>query len=349
MIAQVAETNDTAMTAQASTSSAQPTDAGWQAALRAAIRDVDELLAAVEVDPQDVETAAPVDRDFPLLVPRGFVARMRKGDPRDPLLRQVLPLKHEVDDVAGFGHDPLDEQAVSRGGVLRKYPGRALFIATASCPVHCRYCFRRHFPYPRQVASKDGWREAVAAVANDSSISEVILSGGDPLSLSNRRLAELIGSLDPIGHVDTLRIHSRYPIVLPERIDSELLALLSTTRLRTVLVIHCNHAREIDAAVVAALRAAQRSGVLTLNQSVLLEGVNDSVDALEALSRALFRAGTLPYYLHELDRVAGAAHFEVTHERALELIDAVRKRLPGYLVPRLVREIPGASSKIILA
>ena len=274
---------------------------------------------------------------------------MRKGDPQDPLLRQVLPLAREQDDVPGFSGDPLAEAEVAHRGVLRKYAGRALLITTAACPVHCRYCFRRHFPYADQQTARDEWRPTVAALADDAEITEIILSGGDPLTLSNRRLGRLIEQFDDVEHLEALRIHTRFPIVLPERVDRGLLDLLATTRLRTVLVVHCNHAQEIDGAVDAALTNLRGFGVILLNQSVLLSGVNDDADTLVELSRRLFTTGTLPYYLHELDRVAGAAHFEVATSRALELVESMRSRLPGYLVPRLVRELPGTLSKTALA
>jgi EF-P beta-lysylation protein EpmB len=221
-------------------------------------------------------------------------------------------------------------------------------ITTAACPVHCRYCFRRHFPYSEQTAARDDWRAALSAIENDASIAEVILSGGDPLSLSNHRLASLIARLERVRHVTTLRIHSRYPIILPERIDSELLEMLSATRLRVVVVVHCNHPNEIDAAVGIGLGALRGAGICVLNQSVLLREINDDVSVLAALSWELFHAGALPYYLHELDAVAGAAHFKVSHEHAQSLVFALRQRVPGYLVPRLVREIPGELSKTVV-
>lgn len=320
----------------------------WRAALRTAIRTPDELLDFLELTPEQRAALEPCENEFTQLVPRRFAAKMRKRDPSDPLLRQVLPLAQEQVSVEGFSGDPLAELDITRKGVLRKYAGRALLITTAACPVHCRYCFRRHFPYSEQTAARDEWRTTTAALAEDKEISEVILSGGDPLTLSNRRLSQLIGQLDRLDHIETLRIHSRFPIVLPERVDAGLVELLSATRLNTVLVVHCNHAREIDEDVDSAVLELRRAGTIVLNQSVLLSGVNDDADTLVELSRRLFAAGVLPYYLHELDRVAGAAHFAVEVSRALDLIDSIRNRLPGYLVPRLVRETPGALSKTAL-
>ncbi|HSG63376.1 MAG TPA: EF-P beta-lysylation protein EpmB [Gammaproteobacteria bacterium] len=323
--------------------------AGWQAALRSAIRNADELFDYLELDSEQIAMLEPAVSEFPLLVPRGFAARMRKRDAFDPLLRQVLPVAREHDRVDGFGHDPLGEAGVSRGGLVRKYSGRVLLVTTAACPVHCRYCFRRHFPYASQTASRDGWDGALAEIEAATDVSEVILSGGDPLSLSNDRLRELVTRIEMIDHVVTLRVHSRFPIVVPERVDDGLLELLAATRLSTVVVVHCNHAQEIDNAVADALERLRQAPVTLLNQSVLLRGVNDEAATLCALSRRLFAVGVLPYYLHALDPVAGAAHFDVPPARAEALIEAVRSELPGYLVPRLVREVPGRASKTPLA
>ena len=278
-------------------------------------------------------------------VPRSYAARMRKGDPADPLLLQVLPLHAERVGVAGFVPDPLRETGVANQGVLKKYRGRALLVTTPACPVHCRYCFRRHFPYTDQVAARDRWEPALRELRRMDDVTEVILSGGDPLSLDNRRLGELLRLIEDLQHVDTVRIHTRFPIVLPERVDPGLLELLADTRLHTVMVVHCNHANEIDRSVQAALETVARTGTTLLNQSVLLKGINDSANRLEALSRALFGCGVLPYYLHLLDPVSGAAHFDVPASRGTELIAELRRRLPGYLVPRLVREEPGEPSK----
>jgi L-lysine 2,3-aminomutase len=322
---------------------AQPGD--WRRAFREAITDPHELLEALGLP----DLAARLPRDhggFPLRVPRGFVARMRPGDPADPLLRQVLPLDEEYRPVAGFDADAVGDLA-SRGarGVLHKYHGRSLLVATGSCAVHCRYCFRRHFPYGEQLAPADGWRDALDYLQAHPEVSEVILSGGDPLSLATAKLAELGAGLRRLPQVRRLRLHTRLPVVLPERIDAELLGWLAALPWPVVLVIHANHARELDASVAEALAALRRIGVRLLNQSVLLRGVNDDVESLAALSERLFECDVQPYYLHQLDRVAGAAHFEVPDERARSLSEQLRARLPGYLVPLLVREIPGDSSK----
>jgi EF-P beta-lysylation protein EpmB len=321
----------------------------WRQELADAVCDPAELLALLGLDQSNLPAARAAAQRFPLRVPRGFVARMRRGDPADPLLRQVLPLGAELDEVAGFGTDPVGDLASRRApGLLAKYQGRALLVATGACGVHCRYCFRRGFPYADENPRADDWRAALAAIAADPTLSEVILSGGDPLSLSDRRLAELVARLDAIPHLTRLRIHTRQPVVLPSRVDDALLAWLGATRLRTVVVLHANHARELDREVRAACARLAATGATLLNQSVLLRGVNDSAGALADLSEALFAAGVLPYYLHQLDRVAGAAHFAVPDAEARALLDAAAERLPGYLVPRLVREVAGAPRKLPL-
>ncbi|MDS4029635.1 MAG: EF-P beta-lysylation protein EpmB [Candidatus Contendobacter sp.] len=318
----------------------------WQWELARAIVDPAELLGELGLDPALLPAARAAAARFPLRVPRGFVRRMVKGDPSDPLLRQILPLDIEMETTPGFVADPVGDRAAQAApGVLHKYHGRALLIVTGACAVHCRYCFRREYPYAESHAGADEWRPALAYLAADSSLREVILSGGDPLSLSDRRLGALLAGLDRIPHLERLRIHSRQPIVLPERVDGGLLNALAETRLRLVLVVHANHPREIDADVRAALARLTAVDVTLLNQSVLLRGVNDSVAVLAALSEVLFSARVLPYYLHLLDPVRGAAHFDVNKTEASAIIKALRRRLPGYLTPRLVREQPGQLAK----
>ena len=318
----------------------------WQQALASAISDPAELIAALDLDPVYLPAAQASARLFPLRVPLGFLTRMRRGDPYDPLLRQVLPLGEECLDNSGFTADPVGDLAATVApGVLQKYRGRVLLTATGACAVHCRYCFRRHFPYADARAGSDQWRAALDHLASDTSLQEVILSGGDPLTLSDRRLAEFINAAAEITHVARLRVHTRLPVVLPERVTPELVQVLTSTRLATVVVIHANHPNEIDASVVEALALLRSSGVTLLNQSVLLRGVNDSAEVLTQLSEKLMAAGVLPYYLHLLDRVQGAAHFDVPESEARALIQQLIARLPGYLVPRLVREIAGAPGK----
>ena len=321
--------------------------ARWQTELAEAVRDPAELLRMLELDPVLLDGARAAAKQFPLRVPRAFIARMRKGDPADPLLRQVLPLGVELESHAGFSIDPVgDLMSRAAPGVLHKYHGRVLLITTGACGVHCRYCFRRHFPYADESARQHDWREALDYLRADTSINEVILSGGDPLSLSDQVLAGLVAELERIPHLTRLRMHTRQPIVLPSRVDDAMLAWLTTCNLKKVVVLHVNHAREIDLAVTDALSRLRTAGVSLLNQSVLLRGVNDSVAELAALSEALFTAGIMPYYLNLLDPVLGAAHFEVPESQARILIMGLQARLPGYLVPRLVREVPGAPSKL---
>lgn len=321
----------------------------WRRLWRDAVTDPLELLRLLGLEA--LAERVPADAaGFPLRVPRGFVSRMRPGDPADPLLRQVLPLDLETLEVEGFGLDAVGDGAARSGrGVLQKYQGRALLVATGSCAVHCRYCFRRHYPYGQDSAAANAWQAALDTLAADASVDEVILSGGDPLSLSTAKLRELSERLIALPQVRRLRIHTRLPVVLPERIDAELLRWLGALPLQKVVVIHANHANEFDAAVALALAHLRAAGVTVLNQAVLLRGVNDGVADQVALAEASFAAGALPYYLHQLDRVAGAAHFEVSDEDALALESALRKRLPGYLMPRLVREQAGAASKLPLA
>jgi EF-P beta-lysylation protein EpmB len=328
----------------------QPEPRRWQALWREAVRDPRELLALLGLEALADGLSDDAAARFPLRVPRGFVARMRPGDPADPLLRQVLPVLDEERLVPGFGLDAVGDGAARRGGgVIHKYNGRALLIATGSCAVNCRYCFRRHYPYADDIAAAAGWREAVALIAGDASIHEVILSGGDPLSLADHKLAELTDALRGIPHIRRLRIHTRLPIVLPERVDAGLLGWLRDLPWPVAVVVHANHAAEFDAPVDAAMAALRAEGITLLNQAVLLRGVNDSVEALAGLCERGHEAGVLPYYLHQLDRVAGAAHFEVDDATALALHAALAARLPGYLVPRLVREIAGQPGKTPLA
>ncbi len=318
----------------------------WQQLLADAIKDPDDLCRSLGLDPAVLEGAHPALRQFPLRVPRSFVAKMRPGDARDPLLLQVLPVADEMSVVEGFGLDPVGDLA-SRAtqGLLHKYDGRALLVTTGACAVHCRYCFRRHFPYQQESALGGGWEGALHHLRSDPTISEVILSGGDPLSLSDRRLQQLTDGIQAIPHVRRLRIHTRYPLVLPERVDRGLLAWLAGVRLQKVVVIHANHPRELDAASRRACLDLRAADATVLNQSVLLAGINDTLDTLVELSESLFACAVLPYYLHVLDRVQGAAHFDVADADALRLHAELTARLPGYLVPKLVREVPGAASK----
>lgn len=321
--------------------------AGWQRELADAVRDPGELCRLLAIDLPLADEARRSAAGFPLLVPRAFVARMRKGDRHDPLLLQVLPVAAERQVAAGFSADPLAEAAaLAAPGLVQKYAGRALVLATGACAINCRYCFRRDFPYAESGATRAGVEAAVDAVAADPTIHEVILSGGDPLLLDDERLGRLFERIEAIPHVRRLRIHSRLPIVLPARVTESLTAILAATRLATVVVVHANHPAELDAAVAAALARLAAARVILLNQAVLLAGVNDSVAVLATLSERLVEIGVLPYYLHLLDRVQGTAHFEVSEDAAKCLHEALRGRLPGYAVPRLAREVPGEPAKV---
>lgn len=321
----------------------------WQRELSRAITKPEDLIDALGLDPALLEGARAANDAFALRVTPSYLARMKRGDRNDPLLRQVLPLVEETEQFDGYVSDPLAERDYTRApNLLQKYAGRALLITTQSCAIHCRYCFRREFPYTGQQEEPGAarWTAALATIAADESIEEVILSGGDPLSLSDARLAQLTQSIQAIAHVKRLRVHTRQPVVLPSRVDDGLIGWLRSVRLPTVMVLHVNHANEIDDPVRAACARLRGAGVTLLNQSVLLRGVNDDVDTLANLSRALFDTGVTPYYLHLPDRVRGTAHFDVAEARARELVAGLTARLSGYLVPRLVREVPGAASKV---
>jgi EF-P beta-lysylation protein EpmB len=284
--------------------------------------------------------------DFPLKVPRSYVARMRQADPADPLLLQVLGQGKELDAVLGFNADPLEEKRFTPvPGILHKYHGRVLFMVTGACAIHCRYCFRRHFPYQEHVPTAERLQEALGWLRAQTDISEVILSGGDPLSLSDRRLRELFEQLSALPNVKRLRIHSRLPVVMPARVSTAFLEMCAQLRKPLAMVVHANHAAELSDEVADALSALRGSGVTILNQTVLLAGVNANLHDQVTLSERLYEVGVLPYYLHQLDAVAGAAHFAVSDQQALALHEQMKRNLPGYLVPRLVREQPDENSK----
>jgi len=322
----------------------------WRTELKRAVRDPAQLLAALELPLSLLPGAKAAAEQFPLFAPWGYIGRMTPGRLDDPLLRQVLPLREELDALPGFERDAVgDGAALKSAGLLQKYESRALLVTTGACAVHCRYCFRRHYPYSTAPRSVDDWEPALDLLRADESLDEVLLSGGDPLTLVDSTLAELAERLAAIPHLKRLRIHTRLPIMIPERVNDELLGWLRGTRLTPIMVVHANHAQEIDAAVALSLARLIDGGVPVLNQAVLLRGVNDSAAALVELSRRLVDLRVMPYYLHQLDRVAGAAHFEVPVSRGLELIAAMREQLPGYAVPRYVQEVAGERHKRVLA
>lgn len=318
----------------------------WQNELAQAIRDPQVLLERLQLDHLGVEKVLAADQQFPLRVTESYLSRIQPGDPNDPLLLQILPQAQELLEVAGYGANPVgDQEATMLPGLLHKYQGRCLLITTAACAVHCRYCFRRHFPYQESRLDSESLQQAIDYIAADKSLEEVILSGGDPLSLSDQRLGSIFQQLAAIPHIKRLRIHSRQPVVLPSRITEELIQILREYPLQCVIVLHFNHANEFSDEVSQAISQLILSGATLLNQSVLLKGVNDSVEALHALSEQLFANRILPYYLHLLDKVAGAAHFDLSPEQAQQLISSLRSTLPGYLVPRLVQEQAGKAYK----
>jgi len=321
----------------------------WQKSLAEAIRDLPTLLERMHLQPADFSNRQVAAGDFPVLVPESYLRRMRPGDAADPLLLQILPSASELHSPAEFVKDPVqDEASRSAPGMLHKYQGRALLMAHGSCAVHCRYCFRRHFPYDREPHSREAWQPAFEAIRQDPSLHEILLSGGDPLILSNRRLFQFFQTLEEIPHVRRLRIHSRLPIVLPNRITGELIDRLRSSRLRVVFVIHSNHARELTGDCAQAIEKLVDAGLMVLNQAVLLRGVNDTVPSLVELCERCVDLGVLPYYLHQLDRVQGAAHFEVPVATGRELMRELRRQLPGYALPKYVWEEPGGTSKMPL-
>jgi L-lysine 2,3-aminomutase len=322
----------------------------WRADLKEAVRDPRELCRILGLDSRHANAAERASRLFPLFAPRPYIARMRTGDPHDPLLRQVLPLPAETAHVAGFSTDPVgDCSAVLSPGLLQKYAGRALMVTTGACAVHCRYCFRRHYPYAESPRAPADWQPAIDLLAADPTIHEVLLSGGDPLTLVDGQLAELADRLAAVPHLRRLRVHTRLPIVIPQRVCQPLIDWLRGTRLTPIMVVHVNHPAELDAATAAALSRLVDAGIPLLNQAVLLRRVNDDLDTLAELSERLVDLRVMPYYLHQLDRVGGAAHFEVPEETGRALIEQLRARLPGYAVPRYVRETAGAVGKVNLA
>ncbi|CAH0991673.1 L-lysine 2,3-aminomutase [Sinobacterium norvegicum] len=321
----------------------------WQQQLSEAISSSEELITYLQL-PRNLK--ADIDQaigSFALRAPYAYLQRIKKGDINDPLLKQILPISRELVEQPGFTADPLEEQQANPApGIIHKYPGRVLLMPTSACAINCRYCFRRHFPYEENTPSRQQWQQSLDYLRHDSSIHEVILSGGDPLASSDKQLAWLSQQLSDIPHIKELRIHSRFPIVIPDRINDEFLAWTTATRLNVVVVVHCNHPQEIDEDVLNCLRRIQKNGLILLNQAVLLRDVNNKLKTLSDLSQRLVEAGCIPYYLHLLDKVQGAQHFDIDEAEAIGLHRAMAQSMPGYMVPRLVKEQAGKSSKTII-
>lgn len=321
----------------------------WQTSLRQSIGSLDELLMRVNLCRENLNICDKAAKDFALRVPEPYLNRIEKGNPEDPLLLQVLPQSYEMERYPGYSNDPLEERDTNPvPGLIHKYKGRVLLILSGACAINCRYCFRRHFPYDENQLGSQQWQQVLTYLNKDTSITEVIFSGGDPLATPDKRLRNMICDLEKIPHITRLRIHSRLPVVIPQRITSDLCEILKSSRLNTACVLHINHANEIDLQVAEAIEKLQQANVTVLNQAVLLKGINNSVVSLKALSEKLFGYKVLPYYLFVLDPVHGSAHFDVSDSEAIKLITLLQAELPGYLVPKLAREIPGQPSKTLL-
>ncbi len=321
----------------------------WQDILSQCVEDPAELLHQLQLSPDLLPAAVEACKLFPLRVPQPFLSRIKPGNLQDPLLQQILPLGAELETVSGFSQDPLGEKAANPvPGLIHKYKGRVLLVLTGACAINCRYCFRRHFPYQDNRLGPEQWQQILEYIRADNTIREVIFSGGDPLATPDSRFFRLLDDLEKIPHLKRLRIHSRLPIMIPQRITNAFCQRLDDSRFDVVMVIHANHANELDTEVAAALQLLKDHQITLLNQAVLLKGVNDSLEALVKLCERVFELGVLPYYLFTLDRVAGAAHFEVAEHEAQQLLGQLQATLPGYLVPRLAKEIAGEPSKTLL-
>lgn len=317
----------------------------WQKDLRQVITDPKKLLTLLEIDSDEYLQHFKARKLFPVRVPIPFINRMKKGDFNDPLLKQVMPLSSEYVVTDGFVSDPLQEHDTVATGLLHKYKNRVLMIVKAGCAINCRYCFRRHFPYQDNSPNKQHWQQALTYIAANHEISEVIFSGGDPLMASDEHLTWLVKQIERIPHVKRLRIHSRLPVVIPRRITPTLVNLLKNTRLKATLVFHINHVNEIDVDFINALEPLRVARIPLFNQSVMLKGINDNSQILCELSEQLFDAGIQPYYLHLFDPVQGAAHFDIPEEKAITIVKEMLASLPGFLMPKLVREVAGQANK----
>lgn len=321
----------------------------WKTEFSQCISSIDELLGRLQLKPEQLSPSHQAATDFPLRVPRPFVERMKIGDPNDPLLAQVLPVIQETQSAVGYSADPLEEtQHNPVPGIVHKYRNRLLLIVSPSCAINCRYCFRRHFPYQENRQSKEQWQQAIAYISRSKEINEVIFSGGDPLAANENFLSWLTKQIADIPHIKRLRIHSRLPVVIPSRIDEPFLSWITATRLKPIIVLHINHSNEIDSSVQNMIQRLLSRGILILNQTVLLKGINDDAQVLSELSETVYDVGVLPYYLHLLDPIEGASHFDISQQRAEHIFHQLQAELPGFLVPKLVREIPGKKSKTLM-
>lgn len=322
----------------------------WQVSLQHAIQSIEQLLQVLELSVEQLPyRLRPSAQHFPLKVPYSFVSRMAKGDPFDPLLLQVLPLLEEQTIAPGYSFDPLAEKKANPlPGLLHKYHGRVLLIATGACAVHCRYCFRQHFSYNEHAIGVERWQQIKNYLQNDSSIKEVIFSGGDPLIVTDEKLQHWFSDLETISHIKRIRFHTRVPVVLPNRIDQSFLTMLEKTALPKIMVLHINHPNEVNQELIEAMASLKKRNVTLLNQSVLLRNINDDVNVLMTLSEKIFEAGVLPYYLHLDDKTQGTQHFSVSEQEAKQLMKQLMQKLPGFLVPKLAREVPELGSKEIV-
>ena len=317
----------------------------WRKELAQTITDPEQLLAELDIDKDSFVAGFAARKLFPLRAPRPFIAKMKKGDVNDPLFLQVMTQQQEFEQVAGFTQDPLQEQEAALPGLLHKYKSRVLILLRGGCAINCRYCFRRHFPYQDNALNQDKIVQIVSYIQSHPEINEVVLSGGDPLMAQDHHIASLLTQLEQIDHLTRLRIHTRLPVVIPQRLTPELADMLKNSRLKVIVVLHINHANEIDALLAEHLAKFKQSNITLLNQAVLLKGINDNVDTLVQLSERLFAVGILPYYIHLFDKVAGAAHFYLNDEQVKPLQQGLLAELPGFLVPKWVREEAGLMSK----
>ena len=325
------------------------TDSDWQTLLKESLISAAELVSHLELPEECLPGAESGHKLFELRAPKPYLERIEKGNPKDPLLLQILPVQQESTQVTGYATDPLEEaESNPMPGLIHKYKSRALLVGSGACAINCRYCFRRHFPYADNGLSNERIDQVVTYLKQQPDVNEVILSGGDPLATSDKRLEALISKLSDVPHLKRLRIHSRLPVVIPQRVTDGLVTLLSESRLKVIWVLHINHGNEIDRVVADAVRKITDKGMMVLNQSVILKGVNDNSQTLVDLSEALFDADILPYYLHAFDPVQGASHFDVSDDKAIQLWKKMQKELPGFLVPKLTREEPGKASKTLL-